>query len=237
MTRMLTPVAPPKRHYIMRETPILESGAHMAAAEFLRRYAKLPGITAELVNGIVHMASPLRADHHGEPDALLQTWLGTYAIATPGVRHFLNTTTRLGPDDVPQPDGSLTLPATAGGRSPIGQDGYLHGPPDLVVEVAASSASIDVNEKFDSYRRAGVREYLVWRTEDECIDWWQLEDDEYRPIPREADGSMRSRAFPGLWLDVEAMLDLDGPRVMAMLQHGLESPGHRAFASGLTRPA
>ena len=73
----------------------------------------------------------------------------------------------------------------------------------------------------------------MWRTEDECIDWWQLEADEFRPLPREADGSIRSRFFPGLWLEVEAMLDLDGARVMALLEQGVRSEAHAAFVASL----
>ena len=216
-----TPAAP-RRKRLARAIPPLENGARLPAAEFLRRYEAMPeAVKAELINGIVHMASPLRADQHGDPDGLMQTWLGNYAIATPGVRHSINSTTRLGPDDVPQPDGSLRLLPEAGGQCLLGADGYLHGAPELAIEIAASSASIDVRAKLDTYRRAGVREYLVWRTEDECIDWWQLEDDEYRPLPRESDGSIRSRFFPGLWLEAEAMLDLDGARVLALLGGGL----------------
>jgi Uma2 family endonuclease len=215
--------------------PPLENGAHLSAAEFMRRYAAmLEPVKAELINGIVYMASPLRADHHGDPDGLMQGWLCHYAIATPGLRHSINATTRLGPDDVPQPDGSLRL--MRGGQCELGEDGYLHGAPELAVEIAASSASIDVREKLNTYRRAGVREYLVWRTEDECIDWWQLEDDEFRLLPREADGTIRSRFFPGLWLAVEAMLDLDGATVMARLDDGLRSEAHAAFVAQLAAP-
>lgn len=227
--------APPQRKRALRAIPPLENGAHLPAAEFMRRYELMPGMKAELINGIVHMASPLRAEQHGDPDSLMQTWLGNYAIATPGVRATTNSTTLLGPDDVPQPDGSLRL--IRAGQCQMDDEGYLRGAPELVVEIAASSASIDVHEKLDTYRRAGVREYLVWRTEDECLDWWQLEADEFRPLPRAADGSIRSRFFPGLWLAVEAMLDLEGARVMAVLQEGLRSEAHAAFAASLTSKA
>src|SRR5438874_6461554 len=114
---------------------LLENGAHLSASEFLRRYeAAMPDIKAELVNGIVYMASPVRLDQHGEPDSLIQTWLGTYAIATPGVKSATNTTARLGPDDVPQPDGLLRILPECGGLGRSDTKGYLQGPPELVVE-------------------------------------------------------------------------------------------------------
>ena len=98
--------------------------------------------------------------------------------------------------DVPQPDRSLGLLAECGGQSLLGQDGYLRGAPEFVVEIAASSASLDVREKLDTYRRAGVREYLVWRTEDQCIDWWQLEDDEFRPLLARQTARREAISFP-----------------------------------------
>lgn len=118
----------------------LENGAHLSAAEFLRRYEGMPEVRkAELVNGIVYMASPVRHDRHGKPDSLIQTWLGTYAIATPGVESSTNTTIRLGVDDVPQPDGLLRIVTERGGQTRLDAKGYLQGGPELVVEVAGSS--------------------------------------------------------------------------------------------------
>ena len=45
----------------------------------------------------------------------------------------------------------------------VTEEGYLAGPPELIVEVAASSASIDLRDKRRAYCRNGVREYVVWR--------------------------------------------------------------------------
>ncbi len=186
---------------------------------------------AELISGIVYMASPVRLDQHGEPDNLIQTWLGTYSLATPGVKAATNATARLGPDDVPQPDGLLRLLPECGGQARLDPRGYLVGAPELVAEVSASTASLDVRDKLTAYRRAGVREYLVWRTEDGALDWWELEEDEYRPIPPGADGVLRSRQFPGLWLDSGALLAGNGAQVMATLQEGLQSAEHASFVA------
>ncbi len=217
-----------------RGLPPLESGDHLGAFEFLRRYEAMPEVQkAELINGIVFMASPVRTDRHAEPDNLVQTWLGTYAIATPGVRAAANGTIRLGPDDVPQPDAFLRILPECGGQAKLDSKGYLIGAPELVVEVAASSASLDVREKLSSYRRAGVRQYIVWRTEDLAVDCWMLVNDEYQPVTPEADQMLRSGLFPGLWLDVRGLLAGDGSRVMDTLRRGLASQEHASFASAL----
>jgi Uma2 family endonuclease len=173
--------APPRTR---EKIPELQNGDHLCASEFLRRFEAMPDLKkAELIEGVVFiMPSPVRVDQHGEPDSLVQTWLGNYAIATPGVKPAVNSTVRLGPDDVPQPDGLLRLVPERGGRARIDAKGYLEGAPDLAVEIAASSASLDARKKLVSYRRAGVREYLLWRTGDGAVDWWVLEEDEYRPV-------------------------------------------------------
>jgi Uma2 family endonuclease len=214
----------------------LENGAHLSATEFLRRYEASPEIKkAELVNGIVYMASPTRLEQHGEPDNLIQVWLGTYAIATPGVKCATNATARLGPDDVPQPDALLRILEEYGGHSRLSSKDYLEGAPELVAEIAASTASLDAREKLEAYRRAGVREYLLWRTVDKAINWWFLKDDEYHPMTPGPNGVIQSQIFPGLWLDCAAAVAGDGAKVLATLQEGLRSVGHATFLETLKR--
>ena len=234
MVTVLPTRKPPAGRTGAERVPPLENGAHLSAREFLRRYEGMPELKkAELINGTVYLGSPVRLDQHGEPDNLIQTWLGTYSLATPGVKAATNSTARLGPDDVPQPDGLLRLLPECGGQARLDPKGYLLGAPELAVEVSASTASLDVREKLTAYRRAGVREYLVWRTEDGALDWWMLEEDEYSPLAAGADGVLRSRVFPGLWLDAAALLGGDGAQVMAVLRRGLGSAEHTAFVAEL----
>jgi Uma2 family endonuclease len=214
--------------------PPLENGARLSAHEFLRRYTAMPELKkAELINGVVYMPSPVRLTQHAEPDNSIQGWLFTYATFTPGTRAGANATTRLGPDDVSQPDALLRILPECGGQARVDAAGYLRGAPELVVEVAASSASIDARDKLQSYRRSGVSEYLLWRVEDAKVDWWALEDDEYRPLASDAEGLLRSRVFPGLWLDVGALLSCDGARLLQALQAGLADSAHSEFVQGL----
>ena len=223
------PEPPPAR----RPEP-LESGDQLHAREFLRRYEAMPHVRkAELVEGIVYMPSPVRFTQHAKPDGLIHTWLGTYEAKTPGTEFAPNATVHLDADNVPQPDALLRLRPEAGGRTTVNADGYLAGPPELIVEIAASSVSIDVRDKLRAYRRAGVREYLIWRTLDGQFDWLLLEGDEYRPLQPDAQHLLRSQIFPGLWLDVEALLDLNPAKVLDGLQTGLQSPEHAAFVARL----
>ncbi|MBL9157001.1 MAG: Uma2 family endonuclease [Verrucomicrobiales bacterium] len=210
-TRTLDPANPARRII-----PPLENGDHLSAREFLRRYEAMPEVKkAELIQGIVHMASPVRLDLHGKPDALIQGWLCVYAASHPEATHATNVTVRLDSDDVAQPDAVLFLDADHGGKTVVDESGYLSGAPELVVEIAASSVSRDAREKLVSYRRAGVAEYLLWRVLDEEIDWFVLEEDEYRPIEPE-EGFLRSRVFPGLALPVAAALAGDLATVLGV---------------------
>ena len=142
--------------------PPLESGDELTRTEFERRYDAMPQLKkAELIQGIVYIASPLRFKSHGKPHAYIIGWLAMYEAATPGVELGDNATVRLDADNEPQPDAILLIDANAGGQSFLGEDGYIEGAPELVAEIAASSAAIDLGDKKRAYRRNGVREYLV----------------------------------------------------------------------------
>jgi Uma2 family endonuclease len=213
--------------------PPLENGDRLSRAEFELRYEVMPQVKkAELVEGVVYMASPLRIKSHGEPHGDLAAWLGTYKAFTPGVVLGIEPTVRLDLENEPQPDVVLLIP---GRQAIIGADDYIEGAPELVVEVAASSAAIDLHDKKRAYRRNQVREYIVWRTLEAQLDWFVLEADEYRVQSPDDQGIARSRVFPGLWLAVSALLAGDMAAVLAVLQQGIESPEHQAFVRSLSR--
>jgi len=212
------------------ELPALENGDRLTAREFLRRFEAMPEIKkAELIEGIVYMGSPARITQHAHPDNIVQTWLGTYAAHTPGSQAAANATTRLDIDNVPQPDALLRLGPECGGKSRVDEDGYLVGPPELAVEICASSASIDLGDKLKAYRRAGIREYLIWQTVDKRFDWLVMENEDYQANPPDGQGIIRSRVFPGVWLDIAALLALDSAQVLDVLQQGLSSHEHKDF--------
>jgi Uma2 family endonuclease len=207
--------------------PLLENGDRLSRHEFERRYTAMPyqktgSNKAELIEGIVYMASPLRFESHAKPHGNIIGWLWNYQIVTERVILGVEPTVRLDLDNEFQPDAVMFIP---GRGARITDDDYIAGAPELVVEIAASTVSIDLYEKKAAYRRNGVQEYIVWRTLDREIDWFSLQDGEYIRLELDEKGVIKSQVFPGLWLAVEAMLSGAMADVLAVLQSGLNSIG------------
>jgi len=213
--------------------PPLESGDKLTRTEFEERYEAMPQVKkAELIEGVVYMASPVRITQHGEPHAFVMTWLGTYWAATPGVQLGDNTTVRLDADNEPQPDALLRI--TVAGQSTVSIDGYVEGAPELIVEIAASSASLDLHEKLKVYRRNHVQEYLIWRVYDAAFDWFCLKEGKYIPLDATDEGILCSAIFPGLWLAKDALLSGDLAGVLTVLQQGVATREHQNFVEQLS---
>ncbi len=221
----------PSQHWTI---PPLENGDCLNRYEFERRYNAMPKlIKAELIEGIVYMPAALRFKSHGQPHGWMIGWLVTYEATTPGVAVGDAPTVRLDIDNEPQPDVVLLIMPEAGGQARLSEDDYIEGAPELVVEIAASSAAIDLHAKKQAYRRNGVKEYIVWQVLDQKISWFYLEKGEYLDLPVDSDGIIRSRVFPGLWLAVAQLLTGNMQHVLAVLQEGLQSPEHAAFVQKL----
>jgi Uma2 family endonuclease len=205
--------------------PLLENGDRLSLHEFERRYTAMPyqktgRNKAELIEGIVYMASPLRIRSHAQPHSQITGWLVSYQASTPSLIVGIEPTVRLDLDNEFQPDAVMFIP---GRGASITEDDYIAGAPELVVEIAASTVSIDLHEKKAAYRRNGVQEYIVWRTLDREIDWFSLQDGEYIRLELDDKGVIKSQVFPGLWLAVESMLSGSMADVLAVLQSGLNS--------------
>jgi Uma2 family endonuclease len=214
--------------------PPLEAGQHLDQPTFHERYEAMPDDTwAELVGGVVYMPSPVR-NEHSEPDDDVAYWLGHYKRYTKGLRSGKNATVILDVSAEVQPDGHLRIPQALGGQTRI-ERGFIVGAPELVVEIARSSRHYDLNEKKGDYERAGVREYLVIELDPNRIHWFIRGRNRFRKLRPGPDGIYRSEVFPGLWLDPEALYDEDLDRLIEVLEQGLATPEHAAFAAELLR--
>lgn len=212
--------------------PPLYSGDHLPQPEFHRRYEQYPDkIKFELINGMVYMASPQRRPH-GIYEVRLSMLLALYEADTAGVEAVHNTTVILGEESEPQPDLILRVLPECGGSSTT-QNEYVHGGPELVIEVAHSTAAIDLHEKKDDYERCGVAEYVVVCLEERQVCWFDLASGRTRKIP--ADGVLRSKRFPGLWIDTQAMFRGDSSAWLRCSMRDFRRPSMRGLCDG-SRP-
>lgn len=223
------------RNRHLQETPApeptrvlwLENGDRLSQAEFHRRYQAMPDdVRAELIGGTVYMASALRMPH-GRRTRILSAILDSYENSTPGVDGADNATAILGKNSEPQPDLSLRLLSECGGQSHVNEKGYLVGAPELIIEVAHSTEAIDLYDKKDDYRKAGVLEYLVFCVEQRELRAFDLQVN--RPWPALDDGIFRSVVFPGLWIDFSAVLAAERSKAHRTAHKGLRSPEHAVF--------
>jgi Uma2 family endonuclease len=172
----------------------LENGAVMSREEFHALYSECEGLErVELIEGVVYMPSPIRVVQHSRPQKLILLWLDAYQQLHEGALEAMGSgTVLLDGQNEPIPDAMLYR--TRPGRF---EDGYLRGAPELVAEVAASTTSRDLHQKKRAYERNGVIEYIVWRTVNGEIDWFQLRDGVYARREPDADGIIESEEFRG----------------------------------------
>lgn len=210
--------------------PTLHPGDRMTREEFHRIYSQMPPhCKAELVEGVVHVPSPLGLPH-GTNHLPLGSVLFWYESATPGVQSGDNTTILLGGEGEPQPDLFLRILPEHGGQSTTTPDHFVGGAPELLAEIAHSSRAIDLHAKRRDYSRFGVLEYLVLCVQEAELRWFDLKDQELQAT---ADGIVRVRCFPGLWIDVPALLARNAQRLLATLQQGLATTEHANFTRQL----
>jgi Uma2 family endonuclease len=185
--------------------PPLRDGDRLTSDEFMRRWEAMPDLKfAELIDGVVCMPAPVSL-RHSNFHAPLTWWLTTYCLGTsPALRVNPDASWLMGERDTPQPDIALRILPGYGGQSR--EEGeYAAGAPELIVEVASSSRNRDTGPKARLYERMGVREYIVGLVKKEQVSWKELIDGKFQAIKPDSDGIIRSRFFPGLWLDPAAL--------------------------------
>jgi Uma2 family endonuclease len=211
----------------------LENGARLDQQTFHERYESMAEhVRAELIGGIVYMASPQKLPH-GKTTKLVGRWLMEYEEHTPGTESYPGVTNILGSASEPEPDDCLIILPVCGGQTSVSKKGYLVGAPELIVETAATPESRDLHQKKEDYEKAGVREYIVVALRSQKVFWFSWHDGKFRALKPSRAGVFRSKVFPGLWLDPKAILHGDRTRLLAVLRQGLTSEAHQTFAAKL----
>ena len=202
---------------MLMEPAVIENGAVMPREMFHRVYAECEDYErVELIEGVVYMPSPIKIVGHAREQKLALRWLVGYEETRDGdVEAMGSGSVLLDAQNEPIPDAMLYYL-----RPDRFEDGYLNGAPELIFEVAYSSVSKELHQKKRAYERNGVREYIVWRVRQGAIDWFQLRDGAYVQRTPDARGMIESEVFPGLLLNVGAMVVLNRKAVLGALATG-----------------
>ena len=120
------------------------------------------------------------------------------------------------------------------GAVSVSEDGYATGPPELIVEVASSSESIDLHAKRRDYEQAGVLEYVVVVLRQRVVRWFVLQDGTYQEVEADASGLFKSSSLS--W----ALARCPSPaptrwsgKSWPRCSTGSETPEHAAFVQQL----
>ena len=213
-------------------TGTLIEGDHLDQPEFHRRYeATPPGFRAELIDGVVSIPGRITADH-GYAQCVAIGWLSVYVLKTPGVQPSARTTIILGSRSVLEPDAALRIKPECGGQTVVVGD-YVHGAPELVIEISDTTRYIDLGPKLVDYGRAGVSEYVVLALNPNEVHWFRQSEGALARVAPDPDGLYRSTVFPGLWLDPAALLSGDLTRLHQVVELGVATAEHAAFVARL----
>lgn len=214
--------------------PRLRDGQRLTRSEFMRRWEAMPELKrAERIEGKVSIKTPPISLDHSDPHSLVIWCLMTYRMGTPGVRSLNETTTHIDGDNDFQPDTGLFVEPGCGGQTRYAGK-YLEGAPELVVEIAETTVRKDLGSKLEVYRRAGVLEYFDWETRAQTIHCLNNRAGQFEPAPID-DCVFKSRAFPGLWLNIGALVAGNHDLVRETLSAGLADPSHAKFKRKLAR--
>ena len=135
------------------------------------------GTLCEVIDNVLYM-SPAPKYTHQALVALLARKIGNYfetrnfgeVIISPIDVYFENLQSAV------QPDVLVLLHTN---RHILKDDGYLHGAPDVIVEVLSEDKKRDLVRKKSLYERAGVKEYFAVDPENREITCWVLKEKTY----------------------------------------------------------
>ena len=238
---------------------MLRHGERLDRPTFHDRYVALVesgvAIKAELLEGVVYLEGDLEGDlggdlegaeemvsmrrRHGSWHVLVSGLVDRYLIATPGTDGYGNTSTLTDEPSEPQPDVSLVVESDRGGQTTVDENDWVHGLPEMAIEVSISSSRHDRSVKWRVYEAGSVREYVVVDLDAGEVVLFRRRGDRFEEAEPTGDASTpqhRLETLPGFWLDNAAVLTRQTAAAWATLETGLATEEHAAFVRRLAMP-
>jgi Uma2 family endonuclease len=181
------------------------------------------GQKADLINGVIYMASPDNTDANDLFVWLLRL-LGDFVEEKDlGKVYGSRVAFRLGEGDGPEPDIAYVRKE----RLHLVQRGYVDGPPDLAIEIVSpESVERDYEDKRTQYQQAGVAEYWIIDEMEQKVTLLRLgRGRRYREV-RPRSGELHSQVVPGFWLRPEWLWQDPRPRKTEVLTQLLAREDH-----------
>lgn len=158
----------------------------------------------EFINGEVIVHSPVKLRHSnasGNLFALLRAYVQKHTLGLVGYEKLLITLTR---NDY-EPDITFFAQAKAQSFTP---DQVNFPAPDFVVEVLSDSTeSVDRGIKFEDYALHRVAEYWIVDPEQESVEQYTLQGEQYELAVKVKSGVIQSLAVEGFDIPVRAIFD------------------------------
>jgi len=155
---------------------------------------------ADLINGIIYMASPASLEHEDEFGFILMVVRGYVRRKGLGIVLGSRAAMWLSDENAPEPDLmfiSKAKLAKAAGKA-------VFGAAELVIEIISpGSRRLDLVEKKELYAKFGVREYWVIDPYQQVAYFWKNNDGIWEDLPIDAMGIFRSSILPGFWLRID----------------------------------
>jgi Uma2 family endonuclease len=161
-------------------------------------------LKAEFINGEIIVHSPVKLRHSNASSnlfGLLRAYVQKHALGYVGHEKLLVALTR---NDY-EPDICFFGQTKAQSFTP---DQVKFPAPDLVVEVLSESTeSVDRGIKFEDYALHGVAEYWIIDPEQESVEQYFLQGEQYELAVKVKSGTIQSAAVEGFDIPVRAIFD------------------------------
>jgi Uma2 family endonuclease len=156
------------------------------------------GQKADLINGVIYMASPENTEANDLEGWLLMVIRGFVRRKDLGKVFVSRVAYRLDKKNAPEPDIGFVRKANLHRI----KRGGVQGPPDLAVEIVSpESVDRDYEEKRHQYEQFGVPEYWIIDQEERKVTLLRLSTGgKYREVRRRK-GLYHSQVLAGFWLD------------------------------------
>ena len=113
------------------------------------------------------------------------------------------------------------------------EDGF-HGPPNFVLDVFAVDEIDEYDRRRDLFAEMGVVEYVAAFDHQQVqLKWNRRDDNAFHEARADASGLLKSKALPGLWIDIESVARRDWWSVLSTVERGCSRRGHHEFMEAI----